>query len=796
MFASKDVFLTPPSGYTISRSVRLRSSASAYFNRTPGSASNQKTWTWSGWVKRGILGTRQNIFGAATGGSSDTQYLVIAFTASDTISAAAANAGTTQLSYATNAVYRDPSAWYHIVVYFDALNSVFNIYVNNVLQTLTTTTAISNVNYSVNSAVQHNIGKDVRATTNTSYVDGYLTEINFIDGQALTPSSFGTTNATTGVWQPAKYTGTYGTNGFYLNFSDNSNNTATTIGKDYSGNGNNWTPNNISVTAGSTYDSMIDVPTMYADGGNGRGNYVVANPIQQSANVSISNGNLTFTGTNATIWGMAASTIFPSSGKWYCESTVAVLNSQQAMLGVIDSGANFVANTGQMHPGVFTNGMAYFAQNGNRYYNNTSSAYGATYAVNDIICMALDVDASPPTLTFYKNNTSQGTITLNSGVLYSFVWSANNSSAWAINAGQRPFTYTPPSGFVALNTQNLPAPTISNGALYMAATLYTGNGTSQSINNSVNGISFQPDYVWLKSRSTADNNQNQDSVRGATKRLFSNLTDAESTSVNSLTSFNSNGFSVGADANYNGSGYSFVAWQWKAGGSSSSNTNGSITSTVSAGATQGFSVVTYTGTGANATVGHGLGVAPSMIILKSRVSATNWVVYHANLTSAAYVIQLNLTNAQSSSPTIFNSTAPTSSVFSIGTSSASNDTSMVAYCFAAVKAFSAFGSYTGNSSADGSFVYLGFRPKYFLLKRIDTAGYDWFVLDSSRNTYNVTNSYLYPDLSNAEASAFNVCDFLSNGIKFRDSRGDWNGTGATYIYMAFAENPFKNALAR
>ena len=337
---------------------------------------------------------------------------------------------------------------------------------------------------------------------------------------------------------------------------------------------------------------------------------------------------------------------------------------------------------------------------------------------------------------------------------------------------------------------------IPDGRTVMAATLYTGTGATQTINNSANGVSFQPDLVWVKGRSGATDHAWYDAVRGVQLQLESNNTAAETTETTGLTAFGSTGFTIGALAQMNTSSATYVAWQWNAGGSTVTNTSGSISAQVRANTTAGFSVVTYTGTGANATVGHGLGVAPSMIILKSRVSATNWVVYHANLTSAAYVIQFNLTNAQSSSPTIFNSTAPTSSVFSIGTSSASNDTSMVAYCFAAVAGYSAFGSYTGNGSTDGPFVYLGFRPRFCLIKRFDSTG-NWFIWDSSRNTSNTVNNQLYPDSSSQEQVQDGI-DFLSNGFKIRFSSGfaDRNANGGTYIYACFGENPFKFSNAR
>ena len=332
----------------------------------------------------------------------------------------------------------------------------------------------------------------------------------------------------------------------------------------------------------------------------------------------------------------------------------------------------------------------------------------------------------------------------------------------------------------------------------MAATLYTGTGATLAISNAVNSISFQPDWVWVKGRSGATDHALYDSVRGTTKDLVSNSTAAETTQATGLTAFGSAGFTVGALAKMNTNAATYVGWQWKAGTTSASNTDGSITSTVSVGATQGFSVVTYTGTGANATVGHGLGVAPKMIIVKQRSAVQSWPVYHTSIGSAN-VIYLDLTNASAAS-TAWQSTTPTPTVFSIGTSAATNTNAgtYVAYCFSEVAGYSKFGSYTGNGSTDGPFVFCGFRPRYLLVKAssgTNAATANWIVWDSSRDTYNKMTDYLSPNLSQAEATGPDI-DFLSNGFKLRNSGTGTNESGTTYIYMAVAENPFKLSLAR
>jgi hypothetical protein len=340
---------------------------------------------------------------------------------------------------------------------------------------------------------------------------------------------------------------------------------------------------------------------------------------------------------------------------------------------------------------------------------------------------------------------------------------------------------------------------IPNGATQFAATLYTGNGSTQTITNGANtsGVTFQPDFFWIKDRTAANQHVLQDTVRGAFV-LVSNTTGAEFSNANYITAYNSNGFTVGSSASVNTNADALVAWQWKAGGTAVSNTSGSISSQVSANTTAGFSIVTYTGTGANATVGHGLGVAPKMVITKSRsLAGAQWGVYHASLTSAAYAVYLNLTNAQTSS-TAWNSTAPTSSVFSIGVNADSNNntSTYVAYCFSEINGYSKFGSYTGNGSTDGTFVYLGFRPRFLLLKNISLAGSNWCIEDSSRQTINAMGLDLQPNVADAEVNNTPQLDFLSNGFKLRATTAGKNGSGNTIIYAAFAENPFKFSLAR
>ena len=336
--------------------------------------------------------------------------------------------------------------------------------------------------------------------------------------------------------------------------------------------------------------------------------------------------------------------------------------------------------------------------------------------------------------------------------------------------------------------------TIDDPSAHFQTVLYSGNGSTQSITNSGNS-DLQPDWLWFKNRNDTQVHQLFDTNRGIANSLRSNGTDAENTDSpnDRLTAINSDGFSLGDDGNPNNGSNTYACWQWKAnGGTTSSNSNGSITSTVQANTTAGFSIVTYTGTGSTATVGHSLGVVPSMIIIKSRnTSGRHWSVYHGSLGATKYVY-LDDTDAAITSASRFNDTAPTSSVFTVHTDGDVNGsgTNHVAYCFVEKQGYSKFGSYTGNGNADGAFVYTGFRPAWVMAKRFDNSN-SWTIRDSTRSSINVMQKSLFADLNNAESdsSDYNF-DFLSNGFKQRNANGIDNANGGTYLYMAFAEHPF------
>lgn len=814
------------SGYQIQRSLRFNPGDTPYLSRTYGSTTDRQKWTWSGWVKRVATGTVQNLM-FVNNGSAGTPRGGIGFLSGDTFTVSFNTGGSSwDVDLVTTQVFRDVSAWYHIVVAVDTTQATssnrIKLYVNGSQVTAfsTSTYPAQNTNTPFNTTYTYILGA---TDTTQGMLNGYLTEVYYIDGQQLTPSSFGETNANTGVWQPKQVTGmTYGTNGFYVNFSDNSGTTSTTLGKDYSGNGNNWTPNNFSVTAGAGNDSLVDTPTPYGTdtgaGGEVRGNYSTWNPL--NANVpsptsgSVTNGSLDCAFTNSTTASQQIhGTIAVSSGKWYFEVLVGTITGAgggKPLIGV----AKYTADVATYN---FSNGVAwsYYGYNGNK-YNSSSAAYGNSFTTNDIVGVAIDMDNGK--IWFSKNGTWQASGDPAAGTNAAFTNLAgnmvtpcvqddrsNDSKNVTLNCGQRAFAYTAPTGFKALCTQNLPTPTIGATSTtladdYFNTVLYTGNGST----NSISSVGFQPDFVWLKDRTSAYNHELFDAVRGALKYLSSSTTNAESTLANSLTAFNSDGFSLGSDIGGNTNGNSYVAWAWNAGGSNATNTNGTISSTVRANTTAGISVVTYTGNGTDgATVGHGLGKSPGMVIVKNRSDAHGWMVAHSSL-SSGYNMSLDGTGAQANTYSrgmvgSYSSTTFTLTAGSAGTSLFNNvnqsGNNYVAYAFAPIAGFSAFGSYTGNGSSDGPFVYLGFRPKFVIFKRSDSTG-DWWMFDTSRNLYNVETQGIYANSAAAEANNGATVDYLSNGFKLRIATYQPNTSSGTFIYIAFAENPFKYSLAR
>ena len=720
-------------GNFVTNSLRFRSSASAFLSRTFVTPTSSTVFTWSGWVKRGNLGVTSRLFGASTTtnfgfNSSDQLLLTLNGTAAVT----------------TAAAYRDPSAWYHIV--YAQNGAAQTLYVNG-SSVGTGTTA----NTIFNTAIAHQLG----AANTTNYFDGYLTEVHFIDGQSLTPSSFGQIESTTGVWSPKQYVGTYGINGFYLKFSNATSLAA--LGADNSGNGNTWAVNGVSLTPGVSYDSMLDAPVNYSDNGNGRGNYAVLNPLKNGG-LSISNANLTVNQATAS-WANTRSTLqIPVGSKFYCEfvSATNYTANNVSFLGLANQSLSLTASAGDV-----------------------ASVSNATTASGDVLGLA--VDRVNHTYTTYRNNTQVGTGLISATADLEVVVGCYQAGG-SVNFGQRPFAYTPPSGFLALNTQNMPTPTIVNGASYIAATAYTGTAGVQSLSNVVNGVSFQPDFVWIKSRTPDTSNHALfDSVRGIGKYLSSNTTGEEVTNANTLTAFNSDGFNLGTDTTIvNANGTSYIAWQWKE----------SVTA--------GLDVVAYTGTGVTRTVSHNLGVAPTFIIVKRlQVAGTSFQVRHPSI-DVGNTMRLNLTDEFLADATIWGGSLPNASNFTVGTNASVNGSgsNYIAYCFAEVEGFSKFGNYIGNGSTNGPFVYCGFKPKFVIYKSFSGGdNSSWQIFDSTRDVFNPTDENLSANSVTNNTSGPYI-DILSNGFKLRTASTGHNALNVGYIFVAFAEVPSKYALAR
>ena len=781
MYNVNNLFLSS-AGYNISRSLRFNDNDSAYLSRTPSSAGNRRTFTFSCWCKRSSFGSS---FATLFASSGNNDFFKFQFRDDDRFEINTADGGSDTTQLITTARFRDVSAWYHIVIAFDTTqgdsSNRVKMYVNNrqITSFDNTTRPSQNQQHAVNNNVEHQIGNQVG---NTRYFDGYMAEINHVDGQQLDPSSFGEYHPITGAWIPRSYSGSHGTNGFYLNFSDNSNNTAATLGKDSSGS-NNFTPNNISVSAGQGNDSLEDTPT---------NNWCTLNPSYTSDVSTYSNGNLDVVCNNGST---AGGTIAVKSGKWYAEVVCTAKTATNAMIGVctvdgfdgdrqLDESQNGGSGTGYVMNGTKLSGGA---------------SYGATWAVDDVMGIALDLDSTQNTVTFYKNGSSQGSIDIDNAY-YVFCCSNGQGSStvtYTWNFGQRAFSYSIPSGHLELNTKNLPTPIIPDGRKHFNTVLYTGNSATQS----VTGVGFQPDWIWTKQRNGSEVHAVYDSSRVPPNVLYITETNSEETNSGYLNQIDSDGFRVGAADLSNKSSGTFVAYNWKAnGGTQVTNTDGTITSTVQANVNAGFSIVLYSGAGETASVGHGLGVPPETIFIKGRTNADHWMVYNKNLNAPVRgLLHWNLTNTENTTADLWGAAA-SSTTFGVtndgGVGTSGND--YVAYCFAEVEGFSKFGRYDGNGDTNGPYIHLGFKPAWIMLKRYDGGDF-WLVADNKRDAaeMNPVDKFFKANTNDSE-SDMNISggiDFLSSGFKLRHNDGAINGTNDDYLYFAFAETPFKYTTA-
>ena len=748
-------FAAPDTTYEISQSARFNDDDSSYLHRTPSSAGNRRTWTWSGWVKRGNLGSKY-FFGAVNTGTDS-----IGFTSTGIITIGFNNANDGKLQ--TNRLFRDVSAWYHIVVGVDTTSGTagdrIRLYVNGVEETSFSADVAPSLNYDtgVNNTVSNTVGS---LSAPSGYFDGYLAEVHLVDGSQLTAASFGETDSTTGQWVPKAYSGSYGTNGFYLQFQDSS-----AFGDDTSGNGNDFTSSGLAAA-----DQMSDSPT---------DNHCTLNPLWVDQH-TLSDGNLVASaaGDSAAI-GTMAFDVTDSDGFYFEAKVTTAATYPNVGIRTVESPSQVGAVTSLS--GNSTGRYSFTGSDGNFNDAGSSSSYGSAWAgtADKVIGVLVKAGALYFSIDGTIQNSGTAAKTGLTGYMLPTVFydaGSGTSAAWEMRFDSSDWG-TSPSGYKAISSNNLADPTIDDPSAYFQTTLYAGNGSTQSITNGGNS-NLQPDLIWIKNRSATDNHVLTDAVRGATKIISSDSRDAETTDADTVTAFASDGFALGADDKVNTSSENYVAWQWKEG------------------STPGFDIVTYTGTGSGANISHSLGVKPSVVIVKCRSdSSTHWIV---NDWSGDYANKLKLNETEAASGSSGFVTAATSSTFTLGTDTDVNGSSRtyVAYCFAEVESFSSFGSYVGNGSAtDGPFVYTGFRPALVVTKNITNSGDAWPVADSARAPFNVANATVFWNLNNAETTGYSV-DLLSNGFRPFSSDHGINESGATYIYAAWAESPFKTATAR
>ena len=779
--------------YEIDQSLMFDGADGAYLHRTPGSAGNRRTFTWSAWIKRSHLGVQ----GILSADHDATNWMELQFSSADKLWLYFQNAN--DGSVLTAAQFRDTAAWYHIVVAVDTTQGTASnrvkIYVNGEQMTLTGTYPSEDLDTAWNNSEAQWIGE----SGNTQFFDGYMAEMYNIDGTALTPSSFGETDSTTGQWIPKEAAGlTYGTNGFYLKFVSGA------LGTDSAGS-NNYTAVNL-----ANSDVVSDTPTK---------NFPTWSPLDfrvDLANMALSQGNLKITSTTSN--GKRFCTGIPDTGKWYYEIT-------------------FTAYT--------QSGTSYFqvqALNGSYIWHDTSStgdrqivaSTGTTddipqFATGDVLQIAIDMDNFKQ--WYGRNNTwitTSGTPDPAAGTGAADIFDAATIESFSsytrrcplldfrgvasgaqnvfdINFGQRDFAYTPPTGFKSVNSQNWPTPTIKKPTNNFNTVLWAGSG---STDQDISGVGFQPDFTWVKMRTDEDGvHVLHDAVRGAgysfTGTHTSSIDEADDSAY--FGPFQSDGFRLAdttSGTNWNKSGDNYVAWNWLAGNTTLGTgdfTQGATASTCSRNVDAGFSIVTFTGTGSATTVGHGLSAAPSFMLFHIR-EAHNIPVYHHKFAASPETVfhYLGSASVNQDDATVWNDTAPTSSVFSVGTSDMVNKSTVntMAYCWTEVEGYSKFGSYEGNNNADGPFVFCGFRPAYVLIKHIDNSGESYWLLDNKRDTHNPTGVVNWANLIAGEYDYGEMVDFTSNGFKIKSTNGGINGYTSTYVFVAFAEFPFKYSNAR
>ena len=784
----------------IQRSLRFNSADSAYLSRTVSTTSNRKTFTFSCWVKRTLIstGSALQIMGSnATSGNNQTAF---GFDTNNTIFVRARNGG--DGGGATTRLFRDSTSWMHLSYVVDTPQTESQaartkIYVNGVEESVTYANnhlVNSNLNINLDGTVMQ-IGALWYSGSNvTNRGEFYLAEVNFVDGQALDPSYFGFTDPVTSIWMPKRYEGTYGTNGFYLDFSDNSSTAA--LGIDRSPNGNDFTVNNFSVTAGEGNDSLEDTPT---------NNFCTMNPLVPSPLVTWANGNLDLAGSSSTEYSQNnTSTFGVSSGKWYVEVKYTNDGTTNTYVGICPIKSPATTNmTGSVTD------AAVLRMSNETYIegSDTQNIFPSGISSGNIIGIALDMDNQKLWFSLQGTYANSGNPATGANAIFSGITAGETMAICArplsgtlnFNFGQRPFSYTPPSGFKALSSSNLPSnvPSTLRPQKFFDSVIYTGNG---STGQSITSLDFQPDLIWFKSRSHARNNAWNDSVRGRAKVLYGDASLAQVTddSDKGLISFDTSGFTLGASQNassHNNNGESLVAWSWKAGGNSNTfNIDGVGYATAAAagldggtatptGASvntkSGFSILKYNGT-ADQSISHGLSKAPEFTVEKELSNSTAWTVTTTGIDGSLDYLYLNQSDAKGN----YGVDVPTSSLVDIG-----RNNECVMYMWHSVPGYSKIGNFMGNGSADGSYVHLGFKPAWIIMKRTSASGNSWGIFDNKRSTSNSNTKSLFSNSTSSEYTTNTAVDFLANGFKLRSNATYMNASGHTYLYMAFAETP-------
>jgi len=776
--------------YEIEQSIIYNSGAAPQMYFDPSSNFTSETvFTFSTWVKRASTGASQRLLTAGYYAAAINQSgVTIQFHSSDVLRVNFRREGSVTYnnqSIDSTALFRDPAAWYHILVTRNG--TAIRGYVNGVEVLSGTMTANSVVGIQNTYPVMVGVSSKPTSSAIGAYesFNGNLAETHFIDGTAKATSDFGETNSDTGQWIPKEYSGSYGTNGFYLKFASGG------IGADSSGNSNTMTVANLTL-----YEVVSDSPT---------NNFATWNPLIKGTN-TYSQGNLR--GTNSTSAGaFMASTIGVSSGKYYCEIIIPSLVNWN--VGI----ANSSAERSFIGVDAGSGGWLLYASSTTQYVASSYSSISQGWEVGNYV--GLGIDADNKVFYLYKNGTQVISYDYSGFAGDEAFFGAGNYSAVAntiVNFGQNPthcgtvsagtatdgngiglFQYAPPSGFLALCTANLPDPAIPLPEEHFNTVLWAGDGQT---NRAITGVGHASDFVWVKSRTDTEWHNLYDKIRGVGKQVWSNSTSAETTydSGEGLKAFDADGFTVGNSEIINRASQNFVGWSWKANGSGSTDTSGDIDAVVSANQAAGFSIVTWTSNGSNAgTIPHGLGVTPELIFYKTRGQAARWHVFIIGLIDGS-IDYMHLDDTIVKQNSLSQWGAPTSSMISnIGFG---NTQPIVAYNFVSKPSFSKMGVYTGNGNASGPFINTGFKPAWLMIKNTSNAQ-DWILFDNKRDPFNVTQTFLYPNLASADAlGGAGVIDLLSNGFKLRNAgTRNRNYNGDVYLFMAFADSPFKSATA-